>query len=85
MSDPTTTALPRLCPRCRATKIELRSTSPVPGVWRVFACITCLYAWRSTEPPENTDPDQYPQAFRLNPADLPVLPIIPAIPPLRGK
>lgn len=79
------TALPALCPRCRATKIELRAASPVPGVWNMFACATCLYAWRSTEPDENTDPDKYPVPFRLNPQVLPTLPVIPAIPPLRGK
>ncbi len=85
MSRPTATALPATCPRCRATKIELRSSSPVPGVWSVYACSTCLYAWRSTEPAENCDPDQYPAAFRLKPEDLPRLPVIPAIPPRRGK
>ncbi len=85
MSPPTPAALPELCPRCRATKIELRSNSPVPGVWSVFACGTCLYAWRSTEPDENTDPDKYPVPFRLKPEGLPGLPVIPAIPPLRGK
>jgi hypothetical protein len=34
MSAPTTT-LPKLCPRCRAMKIELRGTSPVPGNTKV--------------------------------------------------
>jgi len=85
MSTSAATAPPALCPRCRATKIELRSTSPVPGVWSVFACSTCLYAWRSTEPDENTDPDKYPAPFRLKPEVLPNLPVIPAIPPLRSK
>ena len=85
MSSTAPAALPPLCPRCRATKIELRSTSPVPGVWSVYACSTCLYAWRSTEPDENTDPDKYPAPFRLKPEALPGLPVIPAIPPLRGK
>ena len=85
MSPTTPVDLPALCPRCRATKIELRSTSPVPGVWSVYACSTCLYAWRSTEPDENTDADKYPVPFRLKPEDLPQLPVIPAIPPLRGK
>jgi len=85
MNIATPAALPACCPRCRAARIELRSSSPVPGVWSVYACTTCLYAWRSTEPAENTDPDQYPAAFRLKPEDLPGLPVIPAIPPLRGK
>lgn len=74
--------------RCRATTDEVRSTSPLADVWTGFACTARLYAWRSTEPTEpteNTDPEKYPVAFRLNPADLPELPVIPAIPPLRAK
>jgi vanillate/4-hydroxybenzoate decarboxylase subunit D len=48
-------------------------------VWTVLGCNTCFYTWRSTEPGENTDPEKYPQVFRLNPADLANLPIVPAI------
>ena len=48
-------------------------------------CDTCFYTWRSTEPAENTDPDKYPEVFRLKPEDLVKLPEIPAIPPLRQK
>ena len=73
------------CPRCRSTTTEVRSTSPVAGVWTLFACTTCLYVWRSTEPEENTDPDKYPAVFRLKPEDLPNLPIAPQIPPLRRR
>ena len=68
-------------PRRRAT----RSTSPVAGVWTVFGCDTCFYTWRSTEPDENTNPDKYPEVFRLNPEDLANLPEMPTIPPLRQK
>lgn len=50
----------------------------------VFACATCLYAWRSTEPEENTNPDKYPAAFRLKPEQLADLAVIPTIPPLRS-
>jgi hypothetical protein len=74
---------PSLCPRCRSTTVELRSTSPVAGVWTVYACATCLYTWRSTEPEENRDPDKYPAAFRIDPGTLPGLAVVPAIPPLR--
>jgi hypothetical protein len=49
----------------------------------VFGCDTCFYAWRSTEPEENRDPEKYLQVFRLNPADLANLPIVPAIQPKR--
>jgi len=74
---------PNVCPRCRSATIEVRGTSPVAGIWTVFGCTTCLYAWRSTEPAENRDPDKYPVVFRLDPKTLPDLPVIPTIPPLR--
>jgi vanillate/4-hydroxybenzoate decarboxylase subunit D len=76
---------PTACPRCRTATVEVRSTSPVPGVWTVFGCTTCLYTWRSTEPQENTDPDKYASVFRLKPEDLANLPVIPSIPPLRER
>ena len=71
------------CPRCRSATVEVRSTSPVAGVWIVFGCTTCLYTWRSTEPEENRDPGKYPAVFRLDPKSLADLPVIPSIPPLR--
>ena len=76
-------ASPAICPRCRSATVEVRSTSPIAGVWIVFACMTCLYAWRSTEPEENTSPDKYPLVFRLDPKVLPDLPVAPRVPPLR--
>ena len=85
MSQSTKSVANAACPRCRATRIEVRSASPVPGIWTVFGCAACFYAWRSTEPDENTDPDKYPKAFRLKPEQLPDLPVAPAIPPLRGR
>jgi vanillate/4-hydroxybenzoate decarboxylase subunit D len=51
----------------------------------VFGCDTCFYTWRSTEPAENIDPDQYPVVFRLHPDEIAELPIVPSIPALRGK
>lgn len=81
---PNGTAQPTVCPRCRSTTIETVTTSPVPGAWTVFTCSTCLYTWRSSEPAENTDPDKYPAAFRLDPAQLPKLAVAPAVPPLRA-
>jgi vanillate/4-hydroxybenzoate decarboxylase subunit D len=83
MSNAKHGTVPAGCPRCRSMTIEVRSTSPVAGVWTVFACATCLYAWRSTEPEENTNPDKYPAAFRLKPEQLPTLPVSPSIPALR--
>ena len=70
MSNSETSKLDLICPRCRSATIEVLTNSPVEGVWTVYSCTTCLYAWRSTEPEENTDPDKYPEPFRLKPEDL---------------
>ncbi|MBV9251909.1 MAG: hypothetical protein JO227_22045 [Acetobacteraceae bacterium] len=75
MSDQETVPLPAACPRCRASAVQVLSTSQVPGIWVIFGCETCLYCWRSTEPEENRDPEKYPAAFRLDPAALAHLPI----------
>ena len=83
MSAATTSEPLPICPRCRSTTTEIHSTSPVPGVWTVFGCPTCHYAWRSTEPGQNTDPDKYPEVFRLKPENLANCPFSPVIPPLR--
>jgi hypothetical protein len=32
---------------------------------------------------ENTEPDQYPEPFRLKPEDLATCPVVPTIPPRR--
>jgi transposase-like protein len=74
---------PLVCPRCRSAPIEVPCNSPVAGMWAMYSCKTCLYAWRSTEPEENTNPDKYPEAFRLKPQELRKFPIVPTIPPLR--
>ncbi len=71
------------CPRCRSATIEVLCNSPVAGVWTMYSCKTCLYAWRSTEAEENKNPDKYPEAFRLKPEELAKFPIVPTIPPLR--
>jgi hypothetical protein len=74
---------PGACPRCRSTTTAIQSTSPVAGVWTVFACTTCFYAWRSTEPEENRDPNKYPKVFALRPEDIAKLPVAPTITPKR--
>jgi vanillate/4-hydroxybenzoate decarboxylase subunit D len=73
-----------ICPRCRSGPIEVLCKSPVANVWTLYGCKTCLYAWRSTEPEENTNPDKYPEAFRLKPQDLGKFAIVPTIPALRS-
>lgn len=84
MSEPTQSA-PTGCPRCRSNTTRVESTSPVAGIWTVFSCMTCFYAWRTTEPEENRDPSKYPRVFRLNPEELAKLPVAPTIPPLRRQ
>jgi hypothetical protein len=76
---------PTACPRCRSGTIEVLCKSPVVGVWTVFACSTCFYAWRSTEPEENVNPEKYPAAFRLRPKDLANLRVVPTVPPRRSS
>jgi vanillate/4-hydroxybenzoate decarboxylase subunit D len=85
MSDRDLDVTARMCPRCRSTTIDTRAASPIAGIWILFACSTCLYVWRSTEPEENRDPNRYPKAFRLVPHELADLPILPAIQPPRGQ
>jgi vanillate/4-hydroxybenzoate decarboxylase subunit D len=82
MSKPMQSA-PNACPRCRSHTTRVEGTSPVDGIWTVFSCTTCFYAWRSTEPQENRDPNKYPRVFRLDPGELAKLPVAPTIPPLR--
>lgn len=79
MSAPTPSTTPSTCPRCRSGTVAYLASSPVAGIWTVFQCTTCLYTWRSSEPVENTDPDQYPAAFRLDPKSLNSLAAIPAV------
>jgi hypothetical protein len=38
-----------------------------------------MYAWRSTEPVDNTDPEHYPKAFRLTAADLAKFEAVPPV------
>jgi hypothetical protein len=85
MTSPAADKLPTACPRCRSGTIEVLSRSPVVGVWTVFGCSTCFYAFRSTEPDENVNPEKYPTAFRLRPEDLPNLRVVPPIPPRRSS
>lgn len=71
-----------ICPRCRHPKTGVLFESPVQGVWTVFQCESCLYTWRTTEPPRRSDPDYYPSAFRLNPDSLKHAEAIPPVPDL---
>ncbi len=71
--------MPSICPRCESATVELQFASPVAGVWEIYRCTTCLYAWRTTEPETNTDPAKYPQRFKVKPEELSNYPVMPAI------
>ncbi|NMH99685.1 hypothetical protein HF526_20540 [Pseudonocardia sp. K10HN5] len=76
--------MPGTCPRCDAHEIRVLTTSPVPGVWTMFSCTTCLYSWRSTEPSYATDPTTYPAVFKVDPATIPDMPVVPTVPQRRA-
>lgn len=84
MTTPTQSTMPLMCPRCRSGTVAHLASSPVTGAWTVFQCTTCLYTWRSSEPAENTDPEKYPAAFRLDPKSLTRLATIPMVTPRRS-
>ena len=74
-----------VCPRCRSAETHVLTQSPVKDVWIVHGCKVCFYAWRNTEPEENTNPDKYPEAFRLDPNEVSKFVVVPTVPPLRQR
>ena len=74
-----------ICPRCAFATIEALYPSEVPGVWAVLQCQQCLYCWRTSEPARRTDPDAYPDAFKMTLDDIANAAEVPAIPPLLAK
>lgn len=76
--------LPDLCPRCDSTSLRVLTHSPITGAWTMYSCTTCLYSWRSTEPAQATTASTYPAAFKINPADIDTMPVVPAIPERNG-
>lgn len=64
------------CPRCGSENTRVMVKSPVGDVWEVYVCETCWYSWRSTE-----DISIWP-VFKLDPAKISELGIIPPVPPL---
>jgi vanillate/4-hydroxybenzoate decarboxylase subunit D len=71
-----------ICPRCESEKTGVLTRSPVEGVWEVYHCEDCFFAWRSTEPDFITDPKKYDPEFKLTRAELDQSAIMPTVPPL---
>lgn len=72
-----------ICPRCDSNTVELMATAPKDNAWEVYICNTCNFSWRSTESEEITDPAKYDKRFKIDPARIPFLDIIPPIPELK--
>ena len=58
------------CPRCLTDGGYVVSRSPVKDVWEMYNCKTCRYSWRSTDVPENRDPDKFPENFRWDASNI---------------
>jgi vanillate/4-hydroxybenzoate decarboxylase subunit D len=74
-----------ICPRCESEHTDILTQSPVPGVWEVYHCEECFFAWRSTEPDFITDPAKYNTEFKLTREQLDQSGIMPAVPPLKKR
>jgi vanillate/4-hydroxybenzoate decarboxylase subunit D len=71
-----------ICPRCESERTDTLTRSPVSGVWKVYHCEECFFAWRSTEPDFITDPAKYNPEFKLSREQLDHSSLMPAVPPL---
>jgi vanillate/4-hydroxybenzoate decarboxylase subunit D len=71
-----------ICPRCDSDNVGLLVKSSVDEAWEVYKCSTCYFTWRSTEPDDIKDPEKYDIRFKIKPAKIPELSIIPPIPKL---
>jgi len=71
-----------MCPRCETEKTEELTKSPDPGVWVIYRCPTCFFAWRSTEPDFITDPKKYDPNFKFKPEDMATFQVVPTVPEL---
>jgi len=72
-----------ICPRCDSDTVELTTRAPKDNAWEVYICNTCNFSWRSTESDEIKDPAKYDRRFKIDPAKIPFLDIIPPIPELK--
>ncbi len=71
-----------ICPRCDSDAANLLVKAPVDGDWEVYKCSTCDFTWRSTESEDIKDPKKYDTRFKINPAKIGDLPLMPPIPKL---
>jgi hypothetical protein len=59
------------CVRCPEGTVTVVAHAPDgSGAWEIYRCERCNYAWRSTEPPNITDPALRDPFFQLSGRDL---------------
>ncbi len=71
-----------ICPRCDSDTAGLLVKAPVDNAWEVYICKTCGFTWRSTESEDVTNPARYDQRFKIDPARIPDMPVLPPVPKL---
>ncbi len=65
------------CVRCASDKVSTVAKAPDgSGIWEVYNCGLCNFAWRSTEPKENIDPEKRDPWFQLDKDKVDDLPLI---------
>ena len=69
----------------RTDEAEVLTKSPDSGVWVIYRCPTCSFAWRSTEPDFITDPKEYDPNFKFKPEDMATFQVTPTVPELIKK
>lgn len=72
MTNQTTPATNRACPRCGTATVECHHVARDGDetFWRVLHCSRCSFTWRSTEEPEVIDPALRPATFQLDADDM---------------
>jgi vanillate/4-hydroxybenzoate decarboxylase subunit D len=71
-----------ICPRCDSDAADLLVKAPVDNAWEIYICGACNFTWRSTESEDITNPAMYDKRFKLDPASIPNLSVLPPIPKL---
>ncbi len=71
-----------ICPRCGSDEAGLLVKAPVGGEWEVYKCNICDFTWRSTESEDVTDSKHYDARFKIDPAKIEEIPVMPPIPKL---
>ncbi len=72
-----------ICPRCDSDAADLLVKAPVDNAWEVFICGVCNFTWRSTESEDITNPARYDKRFKIDPAAIFDMAVLPPVPKLK--